>query len=137
MNIFDPILLPRTEESPPVLIPTTAPVQRPLPLQPIPVPQDRYTTVGFMAATLTIASAASIGSNMVDVRNGTMDTGTAVINGLAKGAAASLILSLTPKDTSVQIGLTAAALAGAGYYIDRAMKKNKQEICEVRESADS
>lgn len=133
MNIFDPILLPQTAIPAPAAIPTATPVQRPLPLQPIPVPQDRYTTFGFMAATLTIASAASIGSNMVDVRNGTMDTGTAVVNGLAKGAAASLILALTPKDTSVQVGLTAAALAGAGYYIDRSMKKNKQEICEIRE----
>ena len=88
-----------------------------------------------MAATLTIASAATIGSNMVDVKNGTMGTRTAVINGLAKGAAASLILSLTPKDSTVQVGLTAAALAGAGYMIDRSMKKNRQDICEIQEPA--
>ncbi len=89
---------------------------------PIPIPQDTYTPLEFAAATLAIASAATIGANMVDVQNNTMTGTKAVVNGIAKGAAATVILSLTPKKTVWEIALTAAALAGAGYAIDRAMK---------------
>lgn len=110
------------------------PVQQPEPVQffrPTPIPEDQFTPLGFMAATLTISSAATIGANMVDVRNGTMSHGKAVVNGIAKGVAATVILSLTPKQTVVDIALTAAALAGTGYAIDRVMKRTKDQICEI------
>lgn len=92
-------------------------------LRPAPIPEEQFTPLGFMAATLTIASAATIGANMVEVDNGTMTKCQAVVNGVAKGTAASVILSLTPKKTVLDIALTAAALAGTGYAIDRIMKK--------------
>ncbi|MGD9824366.1 hypothetical protein, partial [Desulfobacter sp.] len=101
-------------------------------LAPIPVPRDTYTPLEFAAITITIASAATIGSNMVDVHNGTMSKAQAVVNGLAKGTAASLILSLTDKKTLVDIGITAAALAGAGYLIDKIMKKGPDASCNSR-----
>lgn len=71
---------------------------------------------------------------MVDVKNGTMTKKQALVNGIAKGAAASVVLSLTEKKNIVEIALAAAALAGTGYAIDRMMKKNKDEICRVTES---
>jgi hypothetical protein len=80
-------------------------------------------------AALTIASAVSIGSNLTDVGNGAMTIPEAVLNGLAKGAAASLILHATSRSTAAQVALAAAVLAGAGYLIDSAMKKSKQELC--------
>lgn len=84
---------------------------------------------GSVIAALTIASAVSIGSNLTDVGNGAMTIPEAVLNGLAKGAAASLILHATSRSTAAQVALAAAVLAGAGYLIDSAMKKSKQELC--------
>ena len=101
--------------------------------RPVPIDQDKFSTIGYMTATLAIASAAAIGSNMVDVRNGTQSKTQAVANGLAKGAAASLVLSVTPKQTVTDVALTALALAGTGYAIDRVMKRNKDQICQVQD----
>ena len=95
-------------------------------LNPIPIPQNSFTQPGFIAATLTLASAASIGANMVGVQDGSMTKTDAVINGIAKGAAASVILAVTPKRTVLDIALAAAALAGSGYVIDRVMNNNRQ-----------
>ena len=95
--------------------------------QPIPIPADRYSPLGFGAATLTIASAATIGANMVDVHNGAMTPPQAVANGIAKGVLATVILSVTPKKSTLDVLVTAAALAGAGYAVDRMMKKRKGE----------
>ena len=103
-------------------------------LAPIPVPQDTYSPLEFAAITITLASAATIGSNMVDVRNGTMTRTKAVVNGIAKGTAASLILSLTDKKSLADIGITAAALAGAGYLIDTIMKKGPDALRDTRET---
>jgi hypothetical protein len=71
---------------------------------------------------------------MADVQNGTMSKTRAVVNGLAKGTAASVILSLTDKKSLVDIGITAAALAGAGYLIDKVMKKGPDVLCDSRET---
>ncbi|PIE70010.1 MAG: hypothetical protein CSA22_10160 [Deltaproteobacteria bacterium] len=96
---------------------------------PIPVPQDTYTPLEFAAITIVLASAATIGANMVDVQKGRLSKTRAVLNGFAKGTAASLILSLTDKKNVVDIGITASALAGAGYVIDKLMKKDRKGLC--------
>ena len=145
MNIFDPVLTPQDpahqSESPTLLSMIQQiggqqiGVQQPGPviLAPVPVPQDTYTPLEFAAITITIASAATIGSNIVDVQSGAMSKTQAVANGLAKGTAASLILSLTDKKSLVDIGKTAAVLAGAGYLIDKIMKKGPDVLCDPRE----
>jgi len=132
MNIFDPVLAPQNsilrpaEPTLPSLVQALGPVR----LVPVPVLQESYPPLAF--AAITIASAATIGSNMVDVQNGTMSKTQAVVNGLAKGTAASLILSLTDRKSLVGIGMTAAALAGAGYLIDTIMKKGPEAPCASR-----
>ena len=134
MNIFDPILAPQNPpflpEEPALL--SMVQVPGPVILAPVPVPQDTYPPLEFAAITVTIASAATIGSNIADVQNGTMSKTQAVVNGLAKGTAASLILSLTDKKSLVDNGITAAALAGAGYLIDKIMKKGPDTSCAPR-----
>jgi hypothetical protein len=75
-----------------------------------------------LLTTLTIAGAVAVGSNMVDVQNRVMTVPQAVLNGLAKGAAATLILGVTNRSTPLQVVLAAGVLAGAGYLIDSAMK---------------
>lgn len=82
-----------------------------------------FSPFGSIAATLTIASAASIGSNLVDVRNGTLSLSLALLNGVAKGAAASYIFSKTTRSTTGEILVAAGFLAGAAYLIDAKMKK--------------
>ncbi|PIE62562.1 MAG: hypothetical protein CSA25_04495 [Desulfobacter postgatei] len=136
MKIFDPVLAPQNPAPQPE-VPTLLPLaQQPgsVMLAPIPVPQDTYTPLEFAAITICLASAATIGANMVDVQNGTMSKTQAVVNGLAKGAAASVILSLTDKKSLVDIGITAAALAGTGYAIDKLMKKGLDVLCDLRET---
>jgi len=132
MNIFDPVLTPQNPAPPSAepILPSTVQAPGPVMFAPIPVPQDTYTPFEFAAITITIASAATIGSNMVDVRNGSMSKTKAVVNGLIKGSAASLILSLTDKKSLVDIGITAATLAGAGYVIDNLMKKGPDASCD-------
>jgi len=96
------------------------------------VPQ--FTPVGTLISTLTIASAVSIGSNMFDVQSGSMTIPQALLNGVAKGTAATLILHVTARSTTLQVTLAASILASAGYLIDSAMKKSKQEMCSTQES---
>ena len=91
------------------------------------------TTIGTVTTTVTLASALAIGANMVDVRNGTMSMSRAVLNGLAKGSAASLIMSATLPSTPQRVALIAGLLAGAGFYIDSNMKTKKKELCRNRE----
>ncbi|WP_035239125.1 hypothetical protein [Desulfobacter vibrioformis] len=127
MNSFDPVLAPQNS--------ILRPAESTLPslsqaFGPVPVPRESYPPLAL--AAITIASAATIGSNMVDVQNGTMSKTQAVLNGLAKGTAASLILSLTGRKSLVDIGMTAAALAGAGYLIDTIMKKGPEAPCATR-----
>ncbi len=102
-----------------------------LPKAPDAIPAPQFSTLGTVASTLTIASAVSIGSNMVDVKNGGMTFAEAVANGLVKGTAATIIINATARSTALQVGLAAAVLAGAGYTIDTLMKKSKQELCRV------
>nr|WP_320189932.1 hypothetical protein [uncultured Desulfobacter sp.] len=136
MNIFDPVLGPQDSEVQPAEPTLRSMVQVPGPvmLAPVPIPQDTYSPLEFAAVTIAIASAATIGSNMVDVQNGTMSITQSLVNGLVKGTAASLILSLTDKKSLENIGITAAALAGAGYLIDKVMKKGPDALCESRET---
>ncbi|MBM9612823.1 hypothetical protein JWJ90_00825 [Desulfobulbus rhabdoformis] len=84
-----------------------------------------------MVGVLGIASAMSVGSNWVDVRRGALTPGQAVVNGLAKGVAATLIIQATSRSTPLQVALAASVLAGAGYLIDATMKKSKDELCQV------
>lgn len=136
MNIFDPILAPQNptlRSEAPTLV-SMVQVPGPVMFAPIPVPRDTYTPLEFAAVIITLASAATIGSNIVDVQNGTMSKTRAVINGLAKGTAASLILSLTDKKSWGDVGITAAALAGVGYLIDKLMKKDPDDLCDPRET---
>lgn len=131
MNIFNPVLVPQESVAQPTLL---SMVQAPGPvmLAPVPVPQDTYPPWEFAALTIALASAATIGANVADVQNGTMSKTQAVVNGLAKGTAASVILSLTDKKSLADIGITAAALAGAGYFIDKIMKKGPDASCAPR-----
>jgi hypothetical protein len=87
--------------------------------------------VGDALSTLGIASAVSIGSNWRDVRHGAMTPAQAVLNGMAKGAAATLILKATTRSTPLQIVLAMGVLAGAGFLIDSTMKKDKRELCAI------
>jgi hypothetical protein len=98
---------------------------------PSPQPAGSAATV---ATTLTVASALSIGSNLVEVRRGRMTLPGAVLNGLVKGAAASLILAGTRRTTAPQVVLAAVVLGGAGFLIDSAMKTAEDRIA-VRPSA--
>lgn len=99
-------------------LPVSMPVQ--------PVQGTSFSPVGGIAATLVIASAASIGANMLDVKNGTLTLPLAVLNGVAKGAAASYILSKTTRSTAGEVLIAASFLAGAAYFIDLKMKNNAQ-----------
>jgi uncharacterized membrane protein YebE (DUF533 family) len=94
----------------------------------------QFTPAGTLISTLTIASAVSIGSNMLDVQNGSMTIPQALLNGVAKGTAATLVLNATARSTVLQVIIAAGTLAGAGYLIDSSMKKNKQELCRIEES---
>jgi len=106
---------------------------QPAPLsQGVAVPQ--VSLLGTVVTTLTLASAVSIGSNMLDVQNGSMTMPQAILNGVAKGTAATLILNTTARSTALQVVLAAGILGGAGYLIDSAMKKNRQELCCSRET---
>ncbi len=121
--------------APPTATPPSLLVGTLLPKNPPPetVYPPQFTTTGTIAATLTIASAASIGSNMVDVKNGSMTVGEAVLNGVVKGTAATVILNATARSTTLQVVLAASVLAGAGFVIDSMMKKNKHELCRTGE----
>ena len=61
-------------------------------------------------------------------------SGIAVLNGVVKGTAATLILNATARSTVLQVAMAVGVLAGAGYLIDSSMKKNKQELCRIEES---
>lgn len=84
-----------------------------------------------MIGVLGIASAMSIGSNWVEVHRGMLTPTQAVVNGLVKGVAATMIIQATRRSTPLQVVLAASVLAGAGYMIDAAMKKSKNELCRV------
>ncbi len=131
MHLFDPVLTPQDPrfKPPEAVLPSSDQTARSVMFAPIPVPQDTYTPLEFATITIVLASAATIGANMVDVQNGTLSKTLAVVNGVAKGTAASLILSLTDKKNVVDIGITASALAGAGYLIDKLMKKDRATMC--------
>lgn len=91
-----------------------------------------FSSFASITATLVVASAASIGTNMLAVKNGELTLPLAVVNGIAKGAAASYILSKTTRSTAGEIVVAASLLAGAAYFIDAKMKKNvlPDEIAE-------
>ncbi len=86
------------------------------------------SVVNGVVVPLVMASAMAVGANWVDVRNGVMTPERAVLNGVAKGTAASLILQVLSRRTSVQLALATAALAGAGYLIDSAMKGDRAKL---------
>lgn len=90
-----------------------------------------FALIGDALSTLGIASAVSIGSNWLDVRHGAITPNQAILNGVAKGAAATLILKATSRSTPLQIVLAMGVLAGAGFLIDSAMKKDKRELCAI------
>jgi len=92
-----------------------------------------FSPVGNATATLTIASAVSIGSNLVEVRNKTMTIPQAVLNGLAKATAATVILKTTERRSFGSVLMAATMLAGAGFLIDSVMKQSKSEMCGTEE----
>ncbi len=92
-----------------------------IPVKPEPPP---LATLGNVVAALTVASAASIGSNWLDVQRGRMTPANAVVNGLVKGTAATVILNSTVRSTVFQVGVAAGVLAGAAYIIDSVMKNS-------------
>lgn len=87
-----------------------------------------------LLTTLTIAGAVAIGSNMVDVQNQVMTVPQALLNGLAKSAAATLILGVTTRSTALQVILAAGVLAGSGYLIDSAMKTKCRPASATRDN---
>ncbi|PIE58685.1 MAG: hypothetical protein CSA33_01925 [Desulfobulbus propionicus] len=97
-----------------------------------PLPTSPSVSMGVLVSTLAVASAASIGSNMIEVKNGSMTVSRAVANGLLKGAAASTILSRLPRQSPLEIVAACGALGVAGYMIDSIMKESKQERSSVR-----
>lgn len=76
-----------------------------------------------VTTTLTIASALSIGSNLVAVGRGDITMPQALLNGVAKGAAATLVLSAFRRTTVMQVVMTVFVLGGAGYLIESAMRE--------------
>ena len=98
----------------------------------IPAPKE-FSPVDNIFATLALASALSIGSNIVDVQTGAMTIPQSVVNGVCKGAAATLILNATAGSTALQVVFAAGALATAGYIIDATMKKDLHAPCSLPE----
>jgi len=101
------------------------------PSSPQVVVAPQFTSTGTLISTLTLASAVSIGSNMLDVQNGAMTIPQALLNGVVKGTAATLILNVTARSSVLQVAMAAGVLAGAGYLIDSSMKKNRQKLCRL------
>lgn len=99
--------------------------------QSFPLPPGQFTQTGSVIATLTIASAISIGSNMVDVKDGKMTIPQAVLNAAAKGTAATIILNGAARSTPFQVVMTAGILAGAGFLIDTVMKNKNCNLAEI------
>ena len=101
------------------------------PLQPVgqvaQVSSGQFTQTGTMITTLTIASALSIGSNMVDVKTRRITVPLAILNAAAKGVAATVILNSTARTTPFQVVMVAGILAGTGFLIDTVMKKDKSK----------
>lgn len=89
---------------------------------------DALGTLASVVATLSVAGAASIGSNFVDVRHGTMSVSQAVVNGLVKGAVITVMVQTIPRRSPLQVMATVTMLGGAGYLIDSVMKKRLHEI---------
>ncbi len=87
-----------------------------------PVSPAPFGTPGEVVTTLTLASAVSIGSNMIEVQRGTMPLSRAVLNGVAKGAVAALVVQATSRSSVFQVALAVSVLASAGYAIDTIMK---------------
>ncbi len=100
------------------------------PLQPVarsaPIPVRQSLRTGTLITTITIASALGIGSNMVAVKNGDMTISQAVLNGTVKGTAATVILNATARKTALQVITAAGVLAGAGFLIEMALKKDNK-----------
>ncbi len=104
------------------------------PLFPVqPVSPTPLGTPGEVVTTLTLASAVSIGSNMIEVQRGTMPLSRAVLNGVAKGAAAALIVQATSRSSVFQVALAASVLASAGYAIDTIMKPQPAAASQAAE----
>jgi hypothetical protein len=99
-------------------------------MQPVNPVQQACAPVS-LAETLVIASALSIGSNMVDVQKGAMALPRAITNGFAKGMAATLILNTTSRETTVDTVITVGILATAGYMIDQAMNIDRGTSCQL------
>ena len=74
-----------------------------------------------MATTILLAGSMAIGANMSDVKQGTMSPGMAVLNGLAKGAASTLIFSAATRLSASSVVLAAGALAATGFAINHFM----------------
>ncbi|HHB76202.1 MAG TPA: hypothetical protein ENK84_06640 [Desulfobulbus sp.] len=91
----------------------------------------QFSPVDNIVSTLALASALSIGSNMVDVQTGAMTIPQSIVNGVCKGAAATLILNTTAGRTALQVVFTAGVLATAGYVIDATMKNSREELCHL------
>lgn len=94
----------------------------------LPVSSHLVNPVGLVVTTLVLSSAVAVGSNLVDVRNRSMSLSQAVLNGLSKGAAASLILHAASRRTPLQVAMTTGVLVATGFLVDSAMKKNKREL---------
>ncbi len=80
-----------------------------------------------IVTTFMIASAMSVGANLVDVRQGRRSFSHALINGFAKGAVSTMIVSGPVPDTPVKVAGTIGLLAGAGYIIDSVMEDMGKE----------
>ena len=84
-------------------------------------PAPSAISPGGMISTVLLASSIAIGANMVAVQRGSMSSGMAVLNGVAKGTVASLTLAVTNRVSTASVIATAGTLAVAGFVIDYLM----------------
>ncbi|MBL0712381.1 MAG: hypothetical protein JJV98_01660 [Desulfosarcina sp.] len=93
------------------------------------VPAQTSISPGTMVSSVLLASAIAIGTNMVDVKRGSMSLGMAMLNGLAKGTTATLILAATNRLSIPSVIVTAGTLAVAGFAIDHiVIDRSEKEV---------
>ncbi len=69
-----------------------------------------------------LASAISVGANLVYRKKTNTSLTHALVNGIAKGAASTVIFSTVKPDTAVNIAASAGLIIGSSILIDSVMK---------------
>ncbi len=79
-------------------------------------------------ATLVLASSVSLGSNLLEVKNGRMEPETALANALVKGTLSSAVLAGMRPTTPLRVAGGICLLGSVGYVVDFFMKKNPESV---------